>query len=106
MKKYGKVTKKSTQIVMLDIVLAFAVGSFFAYRALPDTVHATTILAASFASVLPDVIEGPYFFLGLKSKFLSKWLAFQKAIQNDTTVAWGLLTQGLTIITAFLWILR
>lgn len=103
-KKYGKVTTKTKQFIILDVVVALGVGGFFAYRALPDTNHALVILAASFASVLPDVIEGPNFFLGMKSKAITQWIKLQKAIQNDAGLLWGLTTQVVTIAAAVLWV--
>ncbi len=103
--KYGRVSKKSTKIVILDVAVSITLGSFIAYQALPDTGHALTILAASFASVLPDVVEGPYFFFRMKSKLINKWIAFQKSIQNDTNVIFGLGTQAVTIIAALWWVL-
>ena len=66
MKKHGKPTKKSSFIVVADVCTALFVGFFIASKAMPDMAHAATILAASFAAVLPDVMEGPYFFLGIK----------------------------------------
>jgi hypothetical protein len=103
-KENGKPTKKSSVIVIIDVCTALALGFFIASRVLPNTSHAITILAASFASVLPDVIEGPYFFLGIKSKFIKKWISFQKSIQVNTTIVPGLLTQVITIAAAFWWI--
>ena len=105
LKKYGKITKRSTKIVAIDVVVSMAVGSFIAYRALPNSAHAASILVASFASVLPDVIEGPYFFLKIRSKAINKWVAFQKSVQNDTNIFFGLATQGITIIAALWWTL-
>ena len=105
-KKYGKITKQSTLIVAGDVVLALVLGGFIAYRALPDSVLAITILFACFAAVLPDVIEGPYFFLDWKSKFIDRWILFQKSLQVDTTVIPGLATQIITILAAFWWIMR
>jgi len=104
MKKYGKPTKKSSFIVAADVCTALFVGFFIASKAMPDMAHAATILAASFAAVLPDVMEGPYFFLGIKSKFIDKWIAFQKSIQADTGFVPGILTQVLTVAAAFWWI--
>jgi hypothetical protein len=103
-KENGKPTKKSSVIVIIDACTALALGFFIAFRVLPNTSHAIIILAASFASVLPDVIEGPYFFLGIKSKFIKKWISFQKSIQVNTTIVPGLLTQVITIVAAFWWI--
>lgn len=104
-KRYGKVTAKSTKIVVVDVLVSVFLGSFIAYQALPDTGHAVTILAASFAAALPDIIEGPYFFLDMKSKFIKKWVAFQKSIQVDTSIVPGLLTQVATIAAAFWWLM-
>ncbi len=102
--KYGKPTKKSTVIVIIDVCTSLALGFFIASKALPNTSHVATILVASFASVLPDVIEGPYFFLGVKNKFIKKWIVFQKSLQADTSIIPGLLTQAVTITAALWWI--
>jgi hypothetical protein len=103
-KKYGKPTKKSTQIVIVDVAISLILGGLIASRALPDTGHAITILLASFASVLPDVIEGPYFFLNWESKFIKNWIKFQKSLQVDVSVVPGLITQVITIAGAFWWL--
>lgn len=102
--KYGRPTQKSTILVIIDCSLALIGGIFIAYQALPDTAHALTILLASLASILPDLIEAPYFFLKAKNKIIEKWINLQKSIQNDTSVVPGLLTQYLTIFTALFWI--
>lgn len=102
--KYGRPTKKSTIIVIIDTSLALVVGGFFAYRALPNQAHAITILAASLASVLPDLIEAPYFFLGVRKAFIKKWILWQKSIQADTDLFPGLATQLITVLAAFWWI--
>ena len=103
-KKYGRPTDRSVTIIILDVVLALGLGSFIAWRALPNIGHAITILLASFASVLPDLIEAPYFFLKWRNKFLQSWLTFQKSIQVDTTPFWGVTTQIITILACLWWI--
>ena len=102
--KYGAPTKKSTMIVVADASLALISGSYIAYRALPDTALAITVLAASFFSVLPDLIEGPYFFLKVRSEAVKRWIKFQKSLQVDTEVIPGLLTQLAVIFAALWWI--
>ena len=106
LKRFGKVTDKSTKIVAIDVVLSIAVGSFIAYQTLPNSAHAASILVASLASVLPDVVEAPYFFLKMKSKAIYRWIVFQKSLQNDTNVFFGLATQLATIIAALWWSLN
>lgn len=103
-KKYKKVAKASTNIVIADVLLSLGSGFFIATSAASDFSHAVWIILACFASVLPDVIEGPYFFLGLKSKFIKKWIDFQKSIQCDVSLIPGLLTQVITIATSIFWI--
>jgi hypothetical protein len=102
--KYGKPTRRSTQIVILDTSLALIAGFFIASRALPNTAHAITILASCFAASLPDIVEGPYFFLNMRHELIKKWIKFQKSLQADTSIVPGLLTQIITIVAAFWWI--
>jgi hypothetical protein len=102
---FGKVTSQSTKVVIADALLAFFSGVFIANQALPNTTHAITIILACFLSVLPDLIEGPYFFLDAKSKLIEKWIRFQKSLQADADIVPGLLTQLLVIVAAFWWIL-
>lgn len=104
--KYGKPTKQSTAIVIADATLATVSLLFIASRVLPDTGHALTILLAGIFAILPDLVEGPYFFLGIRSKIIKRWILFQKSIQEDTTIIPGLLTQFATVAAAFLWILK
>lgn len=103
-KLYGAPTKRSTIITTIDSVLALTLGLGISLTALPNIGHTTTIIFACFASVLPDVIEAPYFFLNLRYTFIKKWIAFQKSLQVDTTPAWGFLTQIVTIAAALLWL--
>lgn len=112
--KYGQPTRKSTVITAIDSTLALASGSFIAYQglnwpssayqALPNVGQAALILACCFASVLPDVMEGPYFFLKLRTSWIKKWIAFQKSLQSDTTAFWGILTQVTIILAAIFWL--
>ena len=103
-KKFGKVTKKSTTIIVIDSIFALLSGSFIAWQALPDQALALTILACCLASILPDLIEAPYFFLKFKSEAIKKWIVFQKSLQVDTTPFWGLLTQSVTILSVIWWL--
>ena len=66
--------------------------------------HMLTVFAGAFFGVLPDVVEGPYFFFNWKNKFVKNWLMFQKSIQADTTLVPGLATQLATIVAALWWV--
>src|SRR3970282_1079005 len=50
-KKFGKITKKSTIIVVIDTLTSILAGGYIASRVLPDWPYAVTILLASFAAV-------------------------------------------------------
>lgn len=101
---YGKITQKSKNIIMADTGLALISGFYIASRTLPNTAQFWTVIIASFFSVLPDVIEGPYYFFNFKNNFIDKWIKFQKSLQNDTNVIPGLITQIITIAAALVWI--
>ncbi len=105
-KKYGKPTKQTTVIVITDVVVSLVAGFFIASRVLPNVSHAITIILACFFAALPDIIEGPYYFLGIKSKITTRWIAFQKSLQVDASFFPGVATQIITIIAAFWWILN
>jgi hypothetical protein len=103
--RYGNPTKGSTNLVIADVSLSVISGVFIASRVLPDLGRSVVILIACLISVLPDVVEGPYFFLGIRSSLVKRWIKFQKSLQVDTTIIPGLLTQLATVIAAFWWIL-
>lgn len=104
LKKFGRITNRTTLILAGDVLLALGLGFFVAVNFASSSQHAITILLASLAAAMPDIIEAPYFFLGWKNKILNKLLAFQKSIQSDAPFAPGVSTQLITILAAFWWI--
>ena len=79
LKKFGKVSAQSTNIVIIDSILALTFGSLVAYMMLPNVGLALTVLLACLASVVPDLIEAPYYFLHKNSDFIDKkWIHFKK----------------------------
>ena len=106
MEENGYPTKKSTVIVTTDAIIALGIGTFFAFKATPNYGHSATILLACLASVLPDVVEAPYFFLKTKGETMKKWISLHKSFQKDATPFWGLLTQAVTVIASTLLIFK
>jgi len=102
--KYGKPTKKSTIIAAFDVTTSLIVGSFIAYRAYPNVLQTINILACCLMASLPDIVEGPYFFLGFRDKTLKKWIEWQKSIQIDTKFIPGIISQLATILASLYWI--
>jgi hypothetical protein len=105
-KKFGKPTRNSTILTIIDASSALVAGSLIASQALPDTGYFLTIMASCLAAVLPDLVEAPYFFLNIKTKIMEKWIDSHRSIQTNTkSVFWGLQTQIITVIAALWWIL-
>jgi hypothetical protein len=101
--KFGKVKTSSTAIIIIDSSLALLSGSFLAFRALPNTTLALTILFSCFAACLPDIIEIPYYYCNSKGGLMEKWVTFQKSIQENAGPFWGTITQLITIAAAIWW---
>lgn len=104
-KKYGYLTNPTLLIIGLDLASTLIFVGIFAHRALPDNQLFMNILLCSFSSILPDIVEGPYYLFGYKNKYLEVWRKFQKSIQADANVFWGLLTQIATVGASLYWIL-
>lgn len=92
-KKYGYLTNKTLLIIGIDLACAAILTAFVSKGNM-------NILLAAFVSILPDVVEGPYFLLGWKNELIKKWINFQKSIQSEANLFWGLLTQVLVILGA------
>jgi hypothetical protein len=106
MRKHGQITPRTKTIIVVDAAISLAIIGFFVSKALPDQVLATTILLCAFASILPDIMEAPYFFFKKKTTFLEKSIKFQKAIQTDAGPIFGILTQIIISGVALWWILK
>lgn len=104
-KENGKISKKSFAIVVLDSSVALVSGILIALTQSKSIMHFFIIIAACFLSVLPDIVESPYFFLNKKSVLMEKWVIFQKSIQNNSNFLWGITTQIITAGAAIWWIL-
>jgi len=101
-KKFGKPTQRSTQFVVLDTILSLGVGFFIASRALPNINQAIIIVLACFTSVVADVVEGFYFFLGIRTKFLENFIKFQHRYQGKAPIIPGIIIQVVVIFVSFL----
>jgi len=103
-KKFGKITKQSTAVVIFDSSLALISGGFIALYNSPSIARSIVILAACFLSVLPDLVEAPYFFLKMDNPHILRWIKFQKKLQRDAEPFWGIVSQLAIVTLALLWI--
>jgi hypothetical protein len=80
-------------LIVIDSLTGLFLGLFLAFRALPDFNRALLVVTGAFLSILPDLAEAPYFFLGHKSRFVSHLIKFQKDHQWKVSFLPGLLFQ-------------
>lgn len=99
MKKYGKLTNTTLSVIGLDLACAVILTGLL-YKLGGNN---SNILMGAFAGILPDVVEGPYFLFGLKNKYIKIWIDFQKRVQTDANMFWGLLTQIITLGATLYW---
>lgn len=102
MKSHGKITSRTTAIIIADVILSLVAGFYIASQALPDTGRFITIVAGAFMAALPDIIEGPYFFFGWKNQWIQRLIKFQSSMQFNTSFIPGVLTQ-VAVLAAALW---
>ncbi len=104
--KLGKPSKSSTTIALVDEVSALLIGLFIASQFLPDYGHVITILLACLASVLPDQVKLPYFFLGVRNGLVDRWTKFERTLQVEVGPFWGITAQVITVLAGIFWMLN
>jgi len=100
--QFGHPKKSSTLIIIFDTVISLISGILIATTVLPDIKRFIVVLLACFLAVLPDVIEGPFFFFSLKWPILIKIIDFQRGHQGKAKLPWGMVTQLVAIIIIFI----
>lgn len=101
--KMGRPSKTSTTIALVDVGVALSLGLALAYQFSPEPSRAILILACSLASVLPDIVKWPYYYLRSRSKLLVRWVRFERSIQVNAAFTPGIITQVLVIFFSFFW---
>ena len=92
-KKYGSITQKSLLILAADSGGALVLGASIAYLKSQSLSQFLFILACCLMSVLPDVLEIPYYFFKQKIKWMEDLITFQRSHQWNVPVLWGMLAQ-------------
>lgn len=100
----GDLHPKTKRAIIVDVLVSIVVGVLIATTVLPDVKHFMVVLLGAFLAVLPDVVEGPYFFFNHRNKFVTGLIAFQKSLQFSVPFLPGILTQLLLSFAALKWI--
>lgn len=98
--KLGHITKKSYTIVIVDAVGALVLGTSIAWLKAQSWQQFVIIILCCFLSVAPDVVEIPFYFLGMKIKWIEKLIAFQRVHQWNVPAFWGVLAQVIVSLGA------
>lgn len=98
MKKNKRLSLNSLKIILLDGFLSLTILAYLSWQIWPDFSRIINIGLIAFASVLGDLIEIPYYFFGLKNKYLMKYVEFEHQHQSNGTFFWGVITQILVIL--------
>ena len=96
LKAAGKISPRSKVIVMADAGLALMIGTYIA----ATSGNFLVIMAACFLAVAPDVAEIPYYFLGMKIRWIEKLIAWQRTHQWNVSLFWGILCQLAVVVFA------
>lgn len=104
MKRFGKVTRRTTLFIAGDVTLSLAAGFLIASGFLPNYDKVSFVLAGALMGVLPDLVESPHFFFNQHWGPIEKLVKFQKSIQNDAPPIWGVATQLLLLVASFVWL--
>lgn len=105
-REFDRLRGKILLFVFADFLIAFDLGLFFVWRALPDTVLATVIFLAAFLANLPDGLMTPRAFLGKKWNWLMSYTRFHARFQTKLSLPWGLLPQAVVAAIGLLIVLR
>jgi hypothetical protein len=102
-KKNGYLSKNTLTIIIADVLLSLAFVVFFAFKVNTLT-QLLVLFACAFLSVLPDIVEIPYYFLNHRGKMIKKMIEFQHKHQAKAGILWGNLSQ-FTVACLCLWLL-
>ena len=102
LKKFGRLTNLTMAIIGIDVVLAALVGFYLAGLQLPNSARFLTVVLCGFLGTLPDLVEMPHFFLGIKIPIIEKLINFQRNHQWNVPLPWGLLTQVIVILLSYM----
>jgi hypothetical protein len=100
----GQVAEKSIQLVVADTIASLILGSVIAWSFWPNINRIVTIYLACFFAVIPDVIEGLYFFAGINHPWLIELVKFQRRHQGKAGKKLGLAIQSAVVLVSLFYL--
>lgn len=99
--KTGKLSRKTKTVVLLDALSGLVVGTYLSFRFYPNWGKVLIVLFCCFFAVLADLLEAPYFFLGIRNRYLERLIQLQKKLQWNVPMIPGILSQVILLIILF-----
>ena len=96
-KKAGRISSSSLLIILVDTLLALGFCFYVVNHYWPNLALILVFAGAVFLATLPDTIEIPYYFFGVKNRWLTRYIKFQHEHQSNGSFYWGLLTQAILV---------
>lgn len=101
-KNLGRLSTNTLKIIVADGILALSLLAFVILWNHNSLQQIIVLMMAAFLSVLPDLMEIPYYFLGKKTNFWKAIINFEHKYQARANFTWGVLSQILVIVVC-LW---
>jgi len=102
MSKKRKISQNSWKWIIGDGLVAVLFCFLWAVKTFPDINLMVLGAAGAFLSVLPDLVEIPYYFLDSKNGLLKKYIEFEHRYQFNASLFWGLLSQLIVLIACLI----
>lgn len=98
-RKFGKISQKTSALVLLDSLLGLTLGLFLASQKLPDLKQALIVILGCLLGILPDLVEAPFYFLKGKQYQIKSLIKFQSLLQFNISFFPGVLCQIIFVAT-------
>jgi hypothetical protein len=96
--KKGALSKTTKRIIFIDGFFGLLLTTLIAFLKLPNLNQTFYVLLGAAFGVLPDAIEIPHYFFGLRSNLLFSYIKIGHRHQAKASFFPGLLTQLLVVI--------
>jgi hypothetical protein len=105
-KKKKQISQNSQKVILADGLLALTFCFYILLKYWPDFGIIALFAGAIFLATLPDTVEIPYYFLGLKNRWLSRYVTYQHHHQSNGNFYWGMLTQVILVVLSLLFLIQ
>ena len=96
-KKAGRISRSSWLVILVDGFLALGICFYILINHWSNPALIALYAGAIFLATLPDTVEIPYYFFGVKSRWITRYIGYQHRYQSNGSFYLGLLTQVIVV---------